>query len=129
MHHNLAARAAALALCVGVAWGTLASADPSACARGHTELDREQKRVVVTFENGCDARVGCAVSWTVRCGRSRVEHRSEQLRIDARGEATVTASAQVCGDDEWRISDPRWRCDEPEGPVTESSKPPRRRRR
>lgn len=115
MPRRAAAFAAALALLAGVAPSSYVHAEPRAaparCASVRVEVDAERHKVYVDLRNACEARVGCDVSWTLRCGRGAAEQRSERVMLDGRGEHRVEASALSCGDDDWRISTPRWRCD------------------
>ncbi len=128
MNHIAAARAAALAaVLAGVAGESYAHADET-CTRAHVTVDESGRTVVVAFDNRCDARIGCEVHWSLRCGKGSAEEKSEALRMDAHTESQVTASALSCGDADWRISPPRWRCDQPEDAVTQTSSSTRKRK-
>jgi hypothetical protein len=98
------------------------------CTRGSVNVDRDGKRLEVALSNECDALVSCKVSWRVQCGREAVQEKSEDVRIDARGEQRVTASASACGDGDWYIAPPKWRCEETT-PIRDGDKPHRRERR
>lgn len=128
MTHNAAAQAAALAVVLaGAAWSTLVLANPTErCTQVRVEVDAAGHKVLVGLQNACETRVGCTVSWNLRCGRRRSEARSERVWVEGRAEHQVEASASTCGDEDWAISPPRWRCDETH--VT-SSVPARRRPR
>jgi hypothetical protein len=128
MNHIAAARAAALAaVLAGVAGESYAYADEP-CTRAQVTVDESGHKVIVAFDNRCDARIGCEVHWSLRCGKGSAEEKSETLRMDAHTESQVTASALSCGDADWRISPPRWRCDQPEDAVTQSTSTRRRKR-
>jgi hypothetical protein len=128
MNHMAAACAAALAVVTASAAGESYAYADEPCTKAHVAVDERGHKVVVSFDNRCDARIGCEVSWSLRCGKGGAEEKSEVLRMDAHTGGEVIASALSCGDDDWHISPPRWRCDEPEDPVN-GSKPPLRRRR
>jgi len=131
MTHKAAASAAALSraaafalLLAGAAWPSHALANDR-CTEVHVEVDAQGHKVLVDLKNSCEARVGCHVTWTLRCGHGRAEERGEKVWIEGRTDQRVEASAASCGDDDWQISPPRWRCDETHATTT-TTKPRRR---
>jgi hypothetical protein len=134
MDHIAAARAAALALLtfagVGAATESSARADKR-CTEALVNVDEMNRQVTVSFHNSCQEHVSCRVQWTLKCGgKGRGEDKSEELRIDGHGDNAVVASALSCGDADWRINPPRWRCDEPdETPTIEHSSGKKKKRR
>lgn len=118
MAHFAAVRTAALAVCAylaiaGAAMEKLVHADPP-CTRGTVKVDHDQRRLVVTLDNRCDAHIACKVSWRLRCGRAAYQERDAAVSLEAHGEERIEANATSCdGEGDWEITPPRWRCDEP----------------
>ena len=98
-----------------------ASAEPR-CARGSVHVDSEHQRLEVSLSNPCDSLVTCKVTWRLTCGHEAAQEKSEDVRIDAHAEQRVTASAASCGDGDWYIAPPRWRCEETT-PIRDGDKP------
>ncbi len=135
MTHNAAAWAAALmlvAVCESLGAARERSAREAAdgpCAQANVIVEEQHQKVVVSFSNRCAAKVSCVVSWSVRCGKGATEAKSDRVSIDGHSESQLEATALHCGDGDWRITPPRWRCDEPSAPVEELSAQRSRRRR
>jgi hypothetical protein len=134
MIHNAAACAAALTLAFlvgpGVATQRSAFADKRSCTDVGVSVDEVNRKVTVSFHNHCATHVGCRVQWSLRCGKGSPQSKEEEIRVDGRSDNAVVASALSCGDEDWRINPPRWRCDEgDEAPVVEHSSGTRKRRR
>ena len=135
MTHNAAALAAALVLvaaCASLGAAGERSARDGArgpCARAQVHVDEEHQKVLVSFGNRCEEKLSCQVSWAVRCGKGASEEKSDRVTIEGHGESQVEASAVSCGDGDWRITPPRWRCEEPSAPTEELVAPRPRRRR
>jgi len=98
-----------------------ASAEPR-CARGTVHVDGEHKRLEVALSNPCDSLVTCKVTWRLTCGQAAAQEKSEDVRLDAHTEQRVTASADACGEGDWYIAPPRWRCEEIE-PIRDGERP------
>ncbi len=63
--------------------------------------------------NGCERRVACTVSWTLRCGDApKVTKYPDQRRTTLAPDqsSTITASASACGTKSWEIADVAWTC-------------------
>lgn len=101
-----------------------AHAEPR-CTRGSVRVDNDHKRLEVALSNSCESLVTCKVSWRLTCGHEATQERTEDLRIDGRHEEHVFASASACGDSDWYIAPPKWRCEEI---ITDGEKPARKRR-
>ena len=130
MTNNAAARAAALACAVfayvGAVSGNLAFADEP-CTRGRVDVDRENRKLVVHFENRCQDKVDCKITWKLRCNRGASEVREASVELRPHGSEYVEANALSCGDGDWDISPPKWRCDSlAEEPTRSSGKRQRR---
>lgn len=108
-------------------WCAAAYAEPR-CARGTVHVDSEHQRLEVALSNPCDALVTCKVTWRVTCGQAAAQELSEDVRLDAHGEQRVVASAAACGDGDWYIAPPKWRCEQTV-PIVDGEKPRMRRPR
>lgn len=97
------------------------------CTDGHVRLDSDGKRLEVAFHNRCDQRVTCKVDWQLRCGKDAKQARLDEVHLDGKAEERVSLSAASCGEGDWEISPPRWRCEEPQ-PIIDGDKPRRHRR-
>jgi hypothetical protein len=129
MNHIAAARAAALAVVFAGAAGESYVYADEPCTRAHVATDEDNHKVVVSFDNRCTQRISCDVAWSLRCGHGDVVAKAESVSMGDHSAAEVTASAASCGDEAWRISPPRWRCDQPGDPViTGEDKKPRARK-
>ena len=93
------------------------------CTDGQVRVDSDGKRLEVAFRNRCDARVTCKVDWQLRCGRDGKQKRNDEVRLDGRGEERLSLSAASCGEGDWEISPPRWRCEAPQ--IIDGEKPRR----
>lgn len=103
---------------------------PRACASANVAVDEVNQKVIVSFSNRCAQKVSCAVSWGLRCGHGAMEAKGDLVSIDGHAESQLEASASSCGDGDWRITPPRWRCDEPSAPVEQlTAQKPRTHRR
>ena len=136
MTHNAAAKAAVLALgmfVLGAGAATERSAHAesrSPCTSAEVDVDVNARKVTVSFRNRCEVHIGCKVQWSLRCGKGSNVAKEEMIRVDGKGDASVIANAISCGDGDWRISPPRWRCDEPEeAQVVERSSETKKKRR
>jgi hypothetical protein len=134
MTYNAAARAAALALAVaagaGAATERSAFADGRPCTEARVSVDEVNRKVTVSFHNRCETHIGCRVQWALRCGKGSAQAREEEVRVEGRSDNAVVASGLSCGDEDWRINPPRWRCDEPDDtPVLEHSSATHKKRR
>ena len=82
------------------------------CTNVNVSVDEQHQKVVVAFSNHCESKTSCAVSWSLRCGKGASEPKSERVSIEGHSESQLEASALACGDVDWRITPPRWRCEE-----------------
>lgn len=106
--------------------GVTSSARAEHCTDGKVRLDSDGRRLEVAFRNRCDARVTCKVDWQLRCGEGGRQKRNDEVRLDGRGEERLSLSAASCGEGDWEISPPRWRCEEPPS-IVDGEKPRRHR--
>ena len=97
------------------------------CTDGQVRLDSEGKRLEVAFKNRCESRVTCKVDWQLRCGADARQKRNDEIRLDGHAEERLSLSAASCGEGDWEISPPRWRCEEPQ-PIIDGEKPRRHRK-
>ena len=83
----------------------------SRCVRFSQEKSGDAA-LALTLKNRCDADLSCSVGWSVRCDADTDGKRKEREVFTLLDDATytVTASADVCGDDGWAINDVTWAC-------------------
>jgi len=69
----------------------------------------------ILLKNRCDFDLSCSLSWRVRCDEDESgtkRSKAELLTIDQGNSDSAYASASVCGDDGWRVTDVRWSCED-----------------
>lgn len=67
--------------------------------------------ISMTLKNRCDVDLSCSVSWTLRCdGDDGKRKEREVFTLLDDSSYTTDATADVCGEDGWAISDVSWAC-------------------
>jgi hypothetical protein len=74
-----------------------------------------EEGLYLRLANRCDFDLSCTMSWRVRCDSDEPgtrRRKAEVLEIDQGTTDGTYASAAICGDDGWRISEVRWSCED-----------------
>jgi hypothetical protein len=79
------------------------------------QADKGQDAIALTITNRCTVPMDCTISWQVVCApaskKRRAAHASTAKLVLASGASSYAeASAALCGDDTWTISDVSWSC-------------------
>ncbi len=74
------------------------------------------KSLLFEATNGCDKKLACHMSWSVRCEENdgsltSRETRSARFTLAPSGTDSLTLSAEACKQS-WRIDDIAWGCDD-----------------
>lgn len=97
----------------------------TSCVRFSQAADSEGRTITFTIDNRCDQELSCSISWVVTCEKedaATTESHDESSVLGAGQDADFRASAEVCGDDAYVISAPKWSCKTPSS-NTASAKP------
>jgi len=71
--------------------------------------------IMISLSSECESLMACELSWQLSCDESQSAHDEARSLDLGEGRARhVYASAEVCGDEAWRIVRVRWHCSERE---------------
>jgi hypothetical protein len=102
--------AAPLGLALGIAMPAAALADNvNACTVFAQKSDVDQKIVTFTFENRCEHKLSCTLTFSVTCEGAEPKQSLEGFTLDVDQKQHFEASAQSCSGG-WRIDPPKWQC-------------------
>lgn len=96
-----------------------ASADHKRSLADCTSFDQQNKgedAVSFTIVNACTVPLDCKIEWQVVCAphsktRRAVHPNTQKLTLVDGTRQTASASASVCGDDDWTIDAVEWGCE------------------
>jgi hypothetical protein len=110
------ARWATCALAISICLPALAGAKTKSLAdcAAFAQAEKGDDGVEFSIHNVCTIPVDCSISWRVVCapkGKRRVVHSgAAKLALVEGASQSASASAAVCGDDDWSIDAISWSC-------------------